>query len=427
MRFLKKYMIILVGILLLANSLPKHYEHMLSKRVTSADIAFSPVKEAFIKVERLAGKDRKKVRSTLDGKETFSEEEYQALFPFIYYSNLLSWDKFPKKFEMYKENLSIITNSSQWAFIHKPSVNEKPVGLYPLFESASKFNDIVLPEEFFRLKNNIEFINSETNKVDIEKSGIFKEALLKKGLNFPIQKAFGNATTMKPFDEGYFLIDAKKQLFHMKKRKGKPAIHKIDTKGIDIKYISVVEDKRKEFYGLVLDQQDSLYLLMYDDYELVKIPVAALDGINSSLVLKTNPMYRYFTFYGLDEEKGTNVISLYVTDLDYELVDQNIYEYPNSVEGIYKTAKSVLFPFILELTKGDSYKYSLEIKDFSLNGFVFNLVMVLFYFIYIRLSRRALKVNLVNIIFISIGGIYSLISIFAFYNLMRFLHKSNHD
>lgn len=423
MSFLKIYPIIILGVLLLANILPKHYEHMFSKRVTTAEIAFSPVKEEFIKVERLAGKERKKVRSTLDGKETFTEEEYQALFPFIYYSNLLGWDKFPKKFEMYKDNISIITNSSQWAFMHKPSVNDKPVGLYPLFESASKFNDLVLPDAFFRLKNSIEFINSETNKVDSKQSNLFKEALLKKGLHFPIQKAFGNPSTMKPFDEGYFLIDATKQLFHMKQKQGMPVIQKIDTKGIDIKYISIVEDKRKEFYGLVLDQQDSLYLLMYDDYELVKIPVAPLDGINSTLVLKTNPMYRYFTFYGLDEEKGANVISLYVTDLDYELVDQNIYEYPNSVEGIYKTAKSILFPFILELTKDDSYKYSLEIKSFSLNGFLFNLVMVLFYFIYIRLSRRALKVNVVNVILISIGGVYSLISIFAFHSLTRFSRK----
>ena len=54
----------------------------------------------------------------------------------------------------------------------------------------------------------------------------------------------------KPHDDGYFLLDSKGDLFHLKQVKGAPVCR--DT-GIHpaggIRYLAVTEDPRTEFYG----------------------------------------------------------------------------------------------------------------------------------------------------------------------------------
>ena len=73
-----------------------------------------------------------------------------------------------------------------------------------------------MPGDLFRLKDNIEFIDPETNTVKEEKSNLFMKVFIQKGFKFPAKRVAGNPSTRKAYDEGYFIIDSNDKIFHLK-------------------------------------------------------------------------------------------------------------------------------------------------------------------------------------------------------------------
>lgn len=420
MNSLKKYPIIIITILLLSNFLPHFYNMAFSKRGEFSRVEFSPVTESFIKTTYPPGASRKVIYSTLDGEKTFTREEFEALFPFTYFSDLIRWGKFPEKLASFENNTSIIMSSRQRLYLIHKLMTKKDVGLYPLFESQSKFSGLELPKEFFRFNNKnhkMEFINTRTNKIDLKQTELFTNSLKQKSFAFPIQKIFGNTNAMKPFDEGYFVIDKNNKLFHIKKQEDKPFIKEIQTNNLEIEYMLIDENSRKEFYGLVLGKNKKVYLLMYDDYEFVNLPIEDFDYTTDRLYLSTNPLYRYID---VDSNfKTTN----YVTDLDYELLTKNISKNTYKDESIFKQIEEFIFPFEFYFSKQGSSFYYAKMSSISQKAIIFNLLIVLLYLAFIKLSSRKISEHLINSILILSGGLYAILAIFTFSQLFYFRKK----
>lgn len=421
MNSLKKYPIIIITILVLSNFLPYFYDMALSKRGDYVKVGFSPVTETFIKTTYPAGASRKAIYSTMNDKTTFTREKFEEFFPFTYFSDLIRWGTFPEKLASFENNTSVIMSSKQRLYFIHRLIAKKEVGLYPLFESQSKFSGLELPEEFFRFNNKMEFINTTTNKIEPKQTKLFTKALKEKGFSFPMKKIFGQPVTRKPFDEGYFIVDNNNKFFHLKKQEGQPFIKEIKTNGIDIKYMLVDENSRMEFYGLVLGENKRTYLLMYDDYEFVELPIDNFDYTTDRLYVSTNPLYRYIDVDSNLEDK--EVTTNYVTNLDYELVAKNSLEFPYEKESFFKKLEESIFPFQFYFSKKGSYFYYPKISNINEKAFIFNLLIVLLYLVYIKYSSRRISEHIINSILILSAGIYALIAIFTFARLLYFRKK----
>lgn len=423
MNSIKKYPIIILSILILSNFLPKTYMDIFSKRTSEVNIEYSPVLEKFIKKTNKAGAKRETIYSSIDDKKIYTQEKFQELLPFTYYFNLIKWGTFPDKFEGFKNNTHLIMKSKQFLAIFKSSVDSKRIPLYPLFETQSKFIGLKVPNDVFRFKEQMEFIDVATNKINKEKTKIFTKALVDKGFTFPALKIFGNPTTMKSFDAGYFVKDKNKKLFQIKMQKSLPFVKEIPTKGIDFKAIGIRENKRKEFYGLALSEDNKVYLFMHDDYEFIELPIKHFDYKNESLVFSTDPLYRYIKISKKDEKTNTKTLRFYVTNLDYELVDENIFTYKYSKREIYEFMKKTLFSFSLEIKKAGEYSYYPVLNKFNIYAFIFNIILVIGFLIYIIKTKRKISEHLINLSLVLFAGIYTLISIFAFDRLFYFRKK----
>ncbi|MBP5419493.1 MAG: DUF4857 domain-containing protein, partial [Bacteroidales bacterium] len=98
------------------------------------------------------------------------------------------------------------------------------------------------------------------------KSRTYTNALLKSGVTFPIKSMSGEINARKRYDEGYFLIDAKGELFHMKMVNGKPFIRNTNvTDTLQMARFSMSLPSNRSYYGIIISADSSLWILETGD------------------------------------------------------------------------------------------------------------------------------------------------------------------
>ena len=200
---------------------------------------------------------------------TYTDAEFDRVLPMFYYRQLAMENALPDSIQGVPVDLHTIARNN-FFFWYKPKDKNTPViALYPMFESCSGKVDLENPSDMFRLKENIEFIDMATNRVDEQKSARFQQALEKAGFAFPAQWVAGIPTSQKSYDEGYFALDSEGHLFHVKMTNGKPFVK--DTKVRDISCMLPMEIENRSLYGFLFDTHHTLYYLSTDGYRLVKV------------------------------------------------------------------------------------------------------------------------------------------------------------
>ena len=200
---------------------------------------------------------------------TYTDAEFYRVLPMFYYRQLAMENALPDSIQGVPVDLHTIARNN-FFFWYKPKDKNTPViALYPMFESCSGKVDLENPSDMFRLKENIEFIDMATNRVDEQKSARFQQALEKAGFAFPAQWVAGIPTSQKSSYEGYFALDSEGHLFHVKMTNGKPFVK--DTKVRDISCMLPMEIENRSLYGFLFDTHHTLYYLSTDGYRLVKV------------------------------------------------------------------------------------------------------------------------------------------------------------
>ena len=170
-----------------------------------------------------------------------------------------------------------------------------------------------MPDDVFRLKDGIEFIDVQTNTVNREKSDLFARALEKAGYTFPARWVVGNPNPRKPYDEGYFTLDSQGRLYHLKMVNNRPFVKdtRID-KDMDMAWFSMYEASNKRFYGFLFDRQGGLYILESREGQYVPVKldldpididcdeVTVMGNLLYWTVIITTPQGR--RYYGLETE-----------------------------------------------------------------------------------------------------------------------------
>jgi hypothetical protein len=219
------------------------------------------------------------------------------------------------------------------------------VPFYPLLESNPGQARLVFPENRFRMTaTQMEFINADANVVDRVRTEMYTRALEKKGFVFPARSVNGKFTVLKPFDEGVFIVDHNFHVFHVKRVDDAPLIVKTPIlPDLKIRAIKVSENKEKKYYGMALSGDGHLFLLRYDNYGLIPLPLAGYDPDRMDVKLIFNPLYCTAVY------SDDTTIRAVVMDKNFVPIKTFVHTMSRAAMTGAGKARDLLFPFTLTL------------------------------------------------------------------------------
>lgn len=399
---ISRYLIILIFILIAAIFLPDLYWLSFSKPTRSPYVAFSPLTEDFI-----IGKIVDRKFTWVDKEDNkYSMADVDSLLPFTNYRQLASKGKLPDSIRGIKVDIEEIRLNGFLQRI-KPSYIDPPrIPLYPLFEANPPRLELEMPETFFRITDRMEFIDAASNTIVDSLTISFTNALQSLDFNFPAKLVAGNPTTRKPFDEGYFVIDNKGKMFHIKMYDGKPIIKNTQKpEDIDVREIFVSERNLREFYGLLISRKNEIYFILYDEYKLQKLPVDDYIANQNILRIQGNLLYRLINI------RSDNTLKTLVTDRNYQLIATSMETWPGKYDGLAGKIVNYIFPFTINLHNSKSAYINFYHRSYSFTALYVNLILVLIFFAVNRRSDRMLAFRTIDAVIILVSGIYGFLAV----------------
>lgn len=347
-------------------------------------------------------KDKKTPLSDQQGNK-YTTAQFDSLMPLLNYRQLMADGRLPDSLGGYELTPQLVRSKSV-VFKYSPVEIQTPTkGLYILFESMPKRVGLEMPEDVFRMKNNIEFIDAETNTINQAKSQQFQQVLEKEGYNFPSQILAGNPNPRKPYDEGYFCLDSNGELFHMKMVNGRPFVrntHASDS--INIAYFSILEVSDKRFYGFIFSQEGNIYILEGNEgkYTPLKLDIPPIDILQDQITIMGNLLYWTVwvntpdgrSYYGLDSQTLKQLA-------DYKVEKQN-----NKWDKVSKW----MFPYYITLEKQNSDYIYPQVYFTGLIGFSVNILLAIIGIIFLPANRNR---KIFNTLYILSTGIFGLVAI----------------
>jgi len=406
MTIISRYSAIVLAIIAMSYGLPAGFDKVLGQEVGNPLLFFSPPQKQFIYRESLGGH---RFNYMNEEGTAYSRTDFEYQLPFLYYKNLekkkllpvsIDGQSFDKKaIKAGKQGLEI---KSRHLAGHHPQIE-----LYPLFNNNPEVAIMPFPEDVFRFTDQaMEFVNADTNRIDTSLTTSFTASLESLGFAFPATVIGGKTTNLKPFDEGFFIRDSKGQVFHLKRVLDKPVIVKtpIDST-LAIKDIIVSENRRKEFYGIITTEQGGLYLISYDNYHLITLPVEKYLPASMDFKLLINPLYKTGITSGAVMVHGTAMDSNYQSFRSYDL------ERHNPVPVLIRILRDLLFPF--QLRFDNPYRGQADVQ-FQLGGF-WSLAGILsaigLLFLFGRKNRQA-PISKSDVALIACTGFFGLTALF---------------
>jgi len=271
-----KYVIIALGLIVLAWLLPALYELVSPRTDRMPFVVYSCLDSTFIRFET---KD-KQVRYIDFREQEFTKREADSLLPLFSFRQLVAEGRLPESLYGVELTPKLIQQNTFHFKTSPKQLNKPAVGLYTMLESASGQVDLKLPPDVFRLtQEGLEFVDCETNTVNKAKSLSFSRELTKHGFVFSVRCIWGNGTTRKDYDNGFLLTDQNERLFQLKMVKGTPWVREIKNEELKIKkYIQVftLEPANRKWIGLVVDDAYQLYVVRSNG-ELAHVGIDAYD------------------------------------------------------------------------------------------------------------------------------------------------------
>ena len=408
MERLSRSVLVLVAILTTAIILPKLYWMAFEKPHRVPFVLYSCINNDYL----ILRTDGEVIREDTKGNQ-YTREEYEQKLPLMYMRQLLVSGTMPDTINgvaMEMHDLSMAR--SFYRFRPEDMITPKPK-LYPLFEAESGRAQLEMPEDFFRITWRVDFINANTNKIDEEKSRMFSAALFQKGFKFPAKKIEGIPTTRKSCDEGYLIIDAEDQLFHLKMMEGLPYVYHVDLPaGMTFKHISCVDNKDKRFYAYLFTGNDEIYILTQDEYELIKLPITGFHPETCELKIYSD--YFHINVCVQDDDH------LDVTTLNYdnfEVADNYHETWASRMNRSEGKVFSYLFPAQLSMTNPNTNFINFYWTFSGGYGWILlNLVLLVIHFFIIRKRNVKIKSQLTDLLVIVITGIFGFLAVNIFPN-----------
>lgn len=324
-----KYVIIALGLIVLAWLLPALYELVSPRTDRMPFVVYSCLDSTFIRFET---KD-KQVRYIDFREQEFTKREADSLLPLFSFRQLVAEGRLPESLYGVELTPKLIQQNTFHFKTSPKQLNKPAVGLYTMLESASGQVDLKLPPDVFRLtENGLEFVDCETNTVNKAKSLSFSRELTKHGFVFPVRCIWGNGTTRKDYDNGFLLTDQNERMFQLKMVKGTPWVREIKNEELKIKkYIQVftVEPANRKWIGLVVDDAYQLYVVRSNG-ELAHVGIDAYDPQSMQITIVGDLFHWTITeytatdsrYYAVDAQTFEQVAKAIVPDPERPLAQR---------------------------------------------------------------------------------------------------------
>ena len=404
---LSRYAVIIISIYVMSVYMPHFYWKAFGAFQWGTLLFYSPTHKNFVYKEI---KIAHRFQYGDETGKTYNRKDVEELLPFLYWKNLDKMGKLPITIDGKAYDEDIIKKSRQsFELIPRMFPDKHPqIQFYPLFGTKRDVALLKFPKEMFRITGNrIEFVTASTNTIDEHLSEMFTNALINNGFVFPAKLIAGKTTCMKPFDEGYFIVDSKNSVFHLKRVDNRPVCIKTPIpENIGIRNIRISENNRREFYGTLLTDSGKLYLISYDNYRLIPLPLKNYDPDTMDLKMLVDPIYRTITY------SDGNTIYAVVTDNHYKPIAQYHRDIPSLNGKLVETAYSVLFPFSIQPepdVKLSRYM-SFNVVTNGWFGLIGIVASILLYIAYMRIKKYDVKANLFDFVIILFTGLYGLLA-----------------
>jgi hypothetical protein len=397
------YIIIILASFLLAWIMPMLHHLAVDKASKNIFTYYSSVDKSFCTIDFDDVKERLERKNVKTNRE-YTAAEFDSILPLFYHRQLLADGRMPDSIHGVAISPKEI-NEKGFYFRYNPTDKNKPhIPIYTLFESMSGRVNLEMPGDMFRLKDRIEFLDPETNLVNQAKSDLFMRVFEKRGFKFPAKLAAGNPTTRKPYEEGYFIIDSSDKLFHLKMVNAKPFLKSIDLpSGLKPIFISTMEPYDRSFYAFVFDQNNKMYMLSTQNYDLVEIACPDFDMDFSKIVIMANMLY-----WNINVISSEGKSTLALDARSKVAVDQ--LDLKTEVAG--KSFMSYFFPFTFRFQASNTKYIEPVIKVGQSLVFIINLIIALLYVGF--KAYRKQKTDWLRVAWIALTGVFGLIPCLLF-------------
>ena len=401
-----RYLLVFIAILTLAIILPKLYWMAFEKPIRKPFILYSCINDDFM-IHRINEKTWEDTKG-----QQYTREEYEQKLPMMYLKQLLASGTMPDSIDGVELDMHDIAKSKSFFRLKINEIDAPVPSLYPLFESQSGRTKLDLPDDFFRITWRIDFIDAATNKVLEEKSQLFSAALFQKGFSFPAKTVSGLSTPRKSIDEGYFIVDSKDQLFHLKMIKGNPYVKQIVVPdGLKFRYISCIDFKNKDFYAFLFSDKNEIYILTQGDYRLIKWPVEGFDASNCDLKI-FGDLFNYTVV--IEAEDHIKAIAL---NSDYQVVKTYTETWKLKEEQTEGKIFASLFPAQVSMTSYNSkfIRFYFSLSE-GFNWLIVNLLFALLHFVLLFRERVNFRNHAADLAIVAASGIFGFIAVNFFPN-----------
>lgn len=404
---LSRLLMLLLVILVASVSLPHYYRLSFGDRVVNPLIYYSPIIDDFLIFKNVKSKFRWK-----DTQGTkYSRKEVDVLLPLVNYRILLTNGQMPDSVRGVKINIDTVRLNNLFMKLRPKGIDAPGIKMFPLFESKPLRLKLFMPSNYMCITQKMEFIEAETNTINTSLTENFTSALQEQGFTFPAVKYFGNPSTRKAFDEGYFVVDADGKFFHIKKIRGEPYCRNISLPGgFAVRHMIVYENFLKEFYGIVINEKNEIFLLLYEGYKLQKLPIENYNAPEDQLIFRGDLFYRQVTII-----KKRQIFS-FVMDRSYKSLAHYEQKIPAKYSEFAGTMYNYLFPFTLSFSTSTSFFVDFYFSAYSLVALYFNFILMLILFSFKRYRSKTAIKKWYDFAIVLIVGIYGLIAVVIYEN-----------
>ncbi|MEA1051851.1 DUF4857 domain-containing protein [Lamprobacter modestohalophilus] len=406
-----RWSLLLLTIVLLAVWWPLLKDLLFEYRYGKTDLFYSPVIERFVYKE-LLGEGHEFLYRDQDGND-YDRQTFETLIPFIYYKNMELWGKLPLQLAGQSFDKAQIQAARQVLELkpgelpgHAPRIQ-----LFPLLEANPGRARLRFPEDILGPGERLTFINSDRNRIDPELTARFTEALSEAGFVWPVQATFGRVSILKAFDAGFFLLDRAGQLFQLRRVDGLPEITPVPLpEGLQVHHLKVAENKRGEYLGLLLAEDDRLFLLGQDADRrtaagLTPLALPGYDPETMALKILFNPLYRTAIYSNQRQIKAVAMNRAFEPIARYERL--MAMAEPRLVDRVWQT----LVPFSLDLRDPNGRYLRLSLDVHALAALPASAVALLL--AWLLLWRRGLRFLAMtpSLLLVAFTGVYGLIAV----------------
>lgn len=385
--------------------LPWLYDFMFPVNDRQPFVAYSPVADKMIFTLRGEGSGGDMTITDLEG-NVYDKDQRDSLLPHQFFPQLMSKGTMPDSIAGREVSMPALRRS-QVVFLSDPAeINRACPAVYPMMESIPPRLEFRNPAEVFRMDGRMEFVDIATNTVNESRTRRFTEALAKAGFQYPMTDCNANVTTRKSYDEGYLMIDAAGDVYHVKQQAGRPYVAKVSRPRPDFRAAKafIMENFDRSRLGLVVDTAGKMYLLSHDDYTLHHLPIGSVDPAKERITLMGNMFNWAFRINGDNETRWR-----FIDTDNLDLLDSYDYRLPQSTAA---TVRGYIFPYRLEFTSPTDSYVAPRVMGLSWMALPLNAALALLLAAILR--RRSLKSRILSAVTILVLGIFAFIPLAIF-------------